>query len=610
MPTTVDIESQRMLLGTTPVRKLYRGASLIGTRTAELFAGGVPGVWFDPSDFSTMYQDTDGTLPVTGVEQPVGLLLDKSRGGRGPNLTPPTYQLSGWLGAVDNTVSNDGGGVVSTNTVNTRVALRVANIIQPGVYEVEVDLEAGISSTGATSIRVAFSSSTAFGGSFLFPSTMTTIPGTGRSQRRAIVTVTDPTHSGLLVGSNAASEIQAGSWIKLHSVSVRRIDGNHASQATTTARPILSAKYNVLSSSANVSATPWTSSVGTFSFAPTAPYVGGEAYRVTNNGTGTFRFIAHPFTAQVGTYTVSAIVEEDIANPSEYTDIGLLQAPSTILGRIRIYWPTGAVGTASGAPLNARRSLLSAVGPNGGRVFSIQFEIPVTAVEEHRVLFYPSSTTQNTTGVILHCVDVRLFVDAALPSFQPVVSQTEYQIEGFPYYLQFDGVDDLMSTAATVNLSSTSELVVMTAVNVPPEQTARATVLELGASYANPGCVGVEAPMFTATSVGMGYRGNGVEVARSVSAGKDPIGTVVFGATLDLNAPLAQLRVNSANKQQGTLSVGPGPFANATLFLGARNGNGQRFKGRLYGAVICGKRVLSPELNSLEQFLRNKSRAY
>ncbi len=283
MPTTIDIESQRLLLGTTPVRKIYQGTSLRGTRIAELFANGEQGVWYDPSDLSTLFQDAAGTIPVTGVEQPVGLMLDKS----------------------------------------------------------------------------------------------------GR--------------------------------------------GNHISQSTTTARPILRAES-----------------------------VGG---------------------------------------------------------------------------------------------------------------------TQQ-------------------------------------YYLDFDGVDDFMSTASTANLSMTSEMAAMVAVYAPPEQTTRATVLELGPSYANPGCVGMEAPMFSATSVGVGYRGNGVEVARSLSAVKDPIGTVVFGATMDLNAPLTQLRVNSTNKQQGTLSVGPGPFANATLFLGARNGNGQRFKGRLYGAVICGKRVLSPELNSLEQFLRNKSRAY
>ena len=88
MPTTIDIESQRMLLGTTPVRKIYQGQNLLGTRIAELFANGEQGVWYDPSDFSTLFQDATGTIPVTGVEQPVGLMLDKS--GRGNHAVQAT----------------------------------------------------------------------------------------------------------------------------------------------------------------------------------------------------------------------------------------------------------------------------------------------------------------------------------------------------------------------------------------------------------------------------------------------------------------------------------------------------------------------------------------
>jgi hypothetical protein len=46
-----------------------------------LFAAGEQGAWYDPSDFSTLFEDSAGTTPVTGVEQFVGLMLDKS--GRG-----------------------------------------------------------------------------------------------------------------------------------------------------------------------------------------------------------------------------------------------------------------------------------------------------------------------------------------------------------------------------------------------------------------------------------------------------------------------------------------------------------------------------------------------
>lgn len=49
----------------------------LAQQIAAIMAGKV-GVWFDASDLSTMYQDAAGTIPVTGVGQPVGLWKDKS----------------------------------------------------------------------------------------------------------------------------------------------------------------------------------------------------------------------------------------------------------------------------------------------------------------------------------------------------------------------------------------------------------------------------------------------------------------------------------------------------------------------------------------------------
>jgi hypothetical protein len=55
---------------------------------ANLFASGEQGAWYDPSDFSTMFQDSAGTTPVTAVGQPVGKILDKS--GRNNHATQAT----------------------------------------------------------------------------------------------------------------------------------------------------------------------------------------------------------------------------------------------------------------------------------------------------------------------------------------------------------------------------------------------------------------------------------------------------------------------------------------------------------------------------------------
>jgi len=67
-----------------------------GFSPASLFAGGIAGAWYGPSDLSTLFQDSAGTTPVTTAGQPVGLMLDKSgRANHAVQATAaarPTYQ--------------------------------------------------------------------------------------------------------------------------------------------------------------------------------------------------------------------------------------------------------------------------------------------------------------------------------------------------------------------------------------------------------------------------------------------------------------------------------------------------------------------------------------
>ena len=67
-----------------------RGQLLSGSRFSplSLFTASEPGLWYDPSDLTTMFQDTAGTIPVTTPGQSVACINDKS--GRGNNATQPT----------------------------------------------------------------------------------------------------------------------------------------------------------------------------------------------------------------------------------------------------------------------------------------------------------------------------------------------------------------------------------------------------------------------------------------------------------------------------------------------------------------------------------------
>lgn len=54
---------------------------------SSLFGPSDQGYWYDNQDLTTMFQDTAGTVPVTAVEQPVALQLDKS--GKGNHRIAP-----------------------------------------------------------------------------------------------------------------------------------------------------------------------------------------------------------------------------------------------------------------------------------------------------------------------------------------------------------------------------------------------------------------------------------------------------------------------------------------------------------------------------------------
>ena len=89
----------------------------------SLFKDDKQGVWYDPSDKSTMFQDVAGTVPVTKDGDPVALMKDKSGNGNHATQTMsaarPTYRTDGilhWLQA-------DG--------VDDRLASGVIDIPQP-----------------------------------------------------------------------------------------------------------------------------------------------------------------------------------------------------------------------------------------------------------------------------------------------------------------------------------------------------------------------------------------------------------------------------------------------------------------------------------------------
>lgn len=117
-----------------------------GFDPASLFASGEKGIWLSPSDFSTMFQDSGMTVPVTAAGQPVVKMLDKSGNGNTVTFSNVTLEFDGdkyYLAANGSTSSGQTAAIDFTGTAQMSYWFRAQlNNTAPGVI-VELSANAG-----------------------------------------------------------------------------------------------------------------------------------------------------------------------------------------------------------------------------------------------------------------------------------------------------------------------------------------------------------------------------------------------------------------------------------------------------------------------------------
>lgn len=210
---------------------------LIGGRVrlntpAALFAAGEVGAWYDPSDLSTLYQDSVGTTPATAVDHPVGLMLDKSQGlALGAELiSNGTFDTSttGWT-ATGSSISIDAGRLrISTNSTFGRASQAITTVV-------------------GRSYRLTFTVTNGDAtGCFLFVGTSDDLA----AQNYDSGAKANGTHYAVFVATATTTYIKpvVGTGSSLFAffdnISVRELAGNHAKQSTPTARPLLKQDAN------------------------------------------------------------------------------------------------------------------------------------------------------------------------------------------------------------------------------------------------------------------------------------------------------------------------------------------------------------------------------
>ena len=201
-------------IGATLFKRMAGGSRF---SPSSLFSSGEQGVWYDPSDLTTMLQDDTSAAPAV-IGQPVGLMLDKSQGLKlgSEVITNGDFATdSDWGLGSDWSIA---GGVASA-AISTNDNLRQnRTLVDNKAYLITFTIVS--ISSGSVLVRL--------GGGTQVSSAEFSEVGTHTAILKA-----NSTSTSLIIRSRDSF---TGS---IDNVSVKEILGNHAIQTTSTKRPVL-----------------------------------------------------------------------------------------------------------------------------------------------------------------------------------------------------------------------------------------------------------------------------------------------------------------------------------------------------------------------------------
>jgi len=218
---------------TRPLTRAITAAGSGGFNPTSLYAAGEQGAFYDSADFAAMFQNSVGDLPVTAVGQPVGLTLDKRLGlVRGAELVVNgTFDssLTGWTNpdTAPGTSTASGGGALMSNGTTGTARLRQSLAVPASSFELSFTVSGFSGASNATTLSLGNSGA----GDATYGSVAITANGT---YTRIITGVAAGTLGLAFLVSNIST-----SGATIDNVSVKQLAGNHATQATAAARPVI-----------------------------------------------------------------------------------------------------------------------------------------------------------------------------------------------------------------------------------------------------------------------------------------------------------------------------------------------------------------------------------
>ncbi len=555
----------------------------------ELIRDNEQGVWYDPSDFSTMFQDAAGTTPVTAMEQPVGLILDKSKG---LVLGPELIVNSAWTTSTGWSVDTSTGvatAIAATGFIRNN-GTGGSKLIAGKWYQATIRLVSYVSgSVGYPYDGTGFTS-------------IPTTPGTY-------------TYRFLCDESNVWAYVYGMAFTGVvDNISIRELPGNHATQATTASRPVLSALVNLLTYTEQFDNAAWPKTNITLTpNATTAPdgTLTADLFAATTN---TNAYYYRAVSLANGTYTYSIYVKKfgvDGTFNFYLNDATYSQARVTMTF-------TGGVLSLSPVLTGNVFSAGSATATNiGNGWYRVALTATITNGTGPAVALTCDTGRDGYSGIYIWGADLRAANDGVgIPAYQRVTTSTDYDTAGFPMYLRFDGVDDYLSTGS-IDFTATDKMTVLAGVRKLSDAATFGVVAELSdAMPTNAGSFAFYAPGSTAGTYAIGVRGTTLQSWGDETAYTAPLTNVnsyslaLSGANRSAQiAPKVNASTVTLVRGFDSASIG-GVFGNYPLYIGRRGGTSLPFNGRLYGLVIRGALSDANQIANAERFMNSKTGAY
>jgi hypothetical protein len=577
-----------------------------------LFSAGEQGAWYDPSDLTTLFDDSAGTTPVTapgnGADVWVGLMLDKSKGlvlgselvtNGGPNIA----SLTNWQFQANASGSLSSGEIaVTLASSSSRAAYQDITTVIGKWYKVTVTARTANGSLTVGAYDTSFVTIQA-----------NTQSATGVNQTLSVYFAATATTTRIAVFQSASGSSTAYNVV---SASLRELPGNHAT-STGTKRPKLAARYNLLTYTEQFDNGAWTkrgiNAFGSGSVANTTATtdpLGGNTADYIQEDTSS------------GAHGVDNV--QSLPNATSFTFSVYCKAAQRTWAYIRLAVTTGqgAFFNLSNGTVGTVQSGITASISNAGNGW---YRCSVSITTTTAAGWYPavcpapgdnqsSYTGDGTSGIYIWGADLRPASQATGligPTYQRVVDAATYDTAGFLPYLQFDGIDDSMSTGS-IDFTATDKMTVWAGVRKLSDSTAIA--FETSSDYnSNTGSfISVTGSNVAPTDrYSFASRGTGAvaNTTASTSVGNAPDTAVITG-TGNISGDLNTVRRNGVLGTNATADLGAGNFGNYPLFIGARNNASLYFNGWLTSLIVRGAQSTQSQIEATEAWVNQRTGAY